>query len=439
MDVKNLLKDVLFGALLPWSVLCYTYNRQHGYFAERYDVLLISVLTVFLIALLLRILGIKGSLILVLWLAILLPSLVPSRVLDLGIRVAVFVTGIFLLKKIPRKALIFLLSIVCIANVFSVCQRDMVSRKKAKDLTDDRENHPSLPLTENIYWFVLDAYTNFENLKEYYRFDNTNFYKQLADLGFLIQDGKLPYREINTFPTLKALNFYTNFNCFDVTKEHALTLHFCLKNNRLFKMFFKNGYRVQASDSRFPFLHMLPVQSLGLSYHGALLQFLYHCCRQNIFLKRPMEAALNRQLYNHQNSIFKFLEHEFYPKKKCLYYIHIDSPHAPFVRNERNEFFNDRQSTIWGENEVGLHAYVLADYRKMYVNQLNGLNKNIISMLNTVLEKDPEAWIVLQGDHGTFMTHDNREQSGFLFAVKGKTKSNQLRAETFFKQLIYGE
>lgn len=241
------------------------------------------------------------------------------------------------------------------------------------------------------------------------------------------------------FPTLKALNFYANFNHFDVTQINALTLHFCLKHNQLFNTLGKNGYRIHVSDSRFPFLHTFPVQSLTSVYKGTWLQFAYHCCRQNRLLKHSMETVLNQQLYRYQNAVFKFLKNGFRPKEKCFYYIHIDSPHAPFVRNGQNEFFNDCRSAIWGENGVGSCGYSPEDYRKAYIEQLNGLNKSIVSFLGSIVAKDPDATIVLQGDHGTFMTNDEKEQSGFLFAVKGIDKYNQWRPEQFFKHLIYGE
>lgn len=439
MGVKSILKDALFGTLVPWTVLVYTYDRQHGYFAERYDVLLMSAFAVYLIAVVLRSFGVKGLLIFNLWIAILLPSCCHSRILDCVLRLLFLYLGFSLLKKVQRKYLSFLLSMICVVNALSICRRDVTSRVKAKHLTESRQLRSFIPPKENIYWFVLDAYTSLENLKNYYHFDNTNFYKSLVDLGFVTRDGSLPYRKINMFPTLKALNFYTNFNHFNVTQTNVLTLHFCLKHNRLFNTLLENGYRVYATDSRFPFLHMLPTQALSSSYKGIFLQFVYHCCRQNNFLKHSVETALNQQLYRHQNAVFKFLRNEFRPKEKCFYYIHIDSPHAPFVRNGQSEFFNDCRSVIWGENEVGTHGYSFGDYCKAYIEQLKGLNENIISLLDSVLQRDPHALIVLQGDHGTFMTNDEKEQSGFLFAVKGIDKYNQWRPEQFFKHLVYGK
>ncbi len=344
--MRNILKDAVFGALVPWAVLLYTYNRQHGYFAERYDVPLISALAVYLIAVGLRLFGVKGWVIFNLWIAILLPSCCSSRMLDFVLRLLFLYLGFSLLKKVQRKHLSFLLSMICIINALSTWRRDMISRTEAKHLTEPRQSCSFIPPKENVYWFVLDAYTSLENLKNYYRFDNTNFYKQLMDLGFVTRDGSLPYRKIDIFPTLKALNFYANFNYFDVTQTNALTLHFCLKHNRLFNTLRKNGYRIYATDSRFPFLHILSAQTLSSPYKGIFLQFVYHCFRQNNLLKHSIQTALNQQLYRYQNAVFKFLKDEFRPKEKCFYYIHTDSPHAPFVRNGQNEFFNDCQSVI---------------------------------------------------------------------------------------------
>ena len=95
----------------------------------------------------------------------------------------------------------------------------------------DISTNKNFSCDKNIYWIILDAYTSLGVLQQYYKFDNTSFYQQLQALGFKVLDEQLPYAEVNQYSTLKVLNFYTNFNQFDVTKENALTLHYCLKHN----------------------------------------------------------------------------------------------------------------------------------------------------------------------------------------------------------------
>lgn len=55
-----------------------------------------------------------------------------------------------------------------------------------------------------------------------------------------------------------------------------------------------------------------------------------------------------------------------------------------------------------------------------------------------ISQMDPNGIIVLQGDHGTFMTEDLKEQQSFLFAMKNAPIEN-IKTEHFFKQFIYGE
>ena len=273
---------------------------------------------------------------------------------------------------------------------------------------------------------------------QYFHFDNEAFYNQLRNLSFLTLDGQLPYTKVNEFPTLKSLNFYTNFNQFDVTKDNALTLHYCLKYNALFNHLKQQDYTFFATPTRFPFLHKLSDVNCKSAYKLTSLQFLYHCCKQNKFLGKLVSGHLNKTLYLQQEDVFQNFTKKFITSGKNFYYLHIESPHAPFVREKNNTYCNDQKCVVWGENEVGKNAYVFEDYQDGYINQLQGLNKKVLELLKSIEQKDPNGIIILQGDHGTFMTEDLKEQQAFMFATKNAPFEN-IKSEQFFKQFIYGE
>ena len=434
------LKKSALISLLPLAFICFQYNQCHGYFAERYDVLLLVTCVILSINIVLSLCKASYTFATSCWLVILLPSFSASVFIEIITKLITLLFLFIVTKKLSCKFLTFVFGIIVCFNVIQIIQRDLVARRIANDFlkqqTNDIKN--DFQCNQNIYWIVCDACTSFYILKNHYHFDNTQFYNQLRQLKFSTIDGQLPYKDVNPFPTLKALNFYTNFNRFDVTKPNALTLHYCLKDNLLFNIFAKNGYNLFVTLSRFPFLHKIKhVNVLGENYISSYLQFLYHCCKQNKFFKKLISKKLNEQLYFHQEKVFNFLRSNLPITDKCFYYIHIDSPHAPFVRDNNNIFNNDQQSVVWGENEVGKTAYSLDDYKQGYIEQLQGLTIKILELLNTINQKDPAAIVVLQGDHGTFTTTNSQEQQSFLFAVKNVSFEPKA-TENFFKHFIYG-
>lgn len=437
--MKNFFKNTLFLSLLPWAFFCFQYNQCHGYFAESYELLLIFSGVTWLINAFLSFLKVPTKLILSLWFVLILPNLSNTLLIDVIYKVLIAFICIFALKKTSLKPIKILFVIVLGINLFQIIQRDFSARKTAQKLIKNIPINKNFSCDKNIYWIVCDAYTSAEVLRQYYHFDNEEFYNQLRNLGFLTPDGQLPYTEVNEFPTLKALNFYTNFNQFNVAKENALTLHYCLKYNVLFNNLKQNGYTFLATSTRVPFLHKLnDVKILGETYSFTCFQFLYHCCKQNRFLGQLISGYLNKTLYLQQEDVFQNFTKKFITPGKNFYYLHIESPHAPFVRESNNTYCNDQKSVVWGENEVGKNAYVFEDYQDGYINQLQGLNKKVLELLKSIEQKDPNGIVILQGDHGTFMTEALKEQQSFLFALKNASFSN-IKPEQFFKQFIYGE
>ena len=434
--MKNVLKSSLFVSLFPWAFVCFQYNQCHGYFAESYGILFSFIAGICLINVLLLLVKLPANFIFASWFVFILPNLAHNIYSDILFKFFIALIIGLALKKVPLQLIKLLLTIVLGFNLFQIIQRDFSTKKTAQNLTKNIFINKNFSCNKNIYWIVLDAYTSADVLKQYYHFDNEDFYNQLHNLGFLTPDGQLPYTEVNEFPTLKALNFYTNFNQFDITKENALTLHYCLKYNGLFSNLKQNGYTFLTTSTRFPFLHKLnEVKILGETYRFTCFQFLYHCCKQNKFLGQWVSGYLNKTLYLQQEDVFQNFTNDIMTSGKNFYYLHIESPHAPFVREANNAYCNDQKSVVWGENEVGKNAYIFEDYQTGYIKQLQGLNKKVLKLLTTISQKDPNGIIILQGDHGTFMTGDLKEQQSFMFAIKNAPIEN-IKSEQFFKQFM---
>lgn len=79
-----------------------------------------------------------------------------------------------------------------------------------------------------------------------------------------------------------------------------------------------------------------------------MLQFLYHCCKQNKFLGQLISGYLNKNLYLQQEDVFQNFSNRFITSGKNFYSLHIESPHASFVRERNNIYCNDQKSVIGG-------------------------------------------------------------------------------------------
>jgi hypothetical protein len=235
-------------------------------------------------------------------------------------------------------------------NTFQLIQQNSAAHKEAKvHLPDVKQFHTTEPSC-NIYWIVCDAYVSRLTLQHYYNYDNTPFYDQLQALGFNTPDGHTKY-----YPTLRAINTYLqNVIAENPSTLSSLTLHHVLKQAPLFKVCKDRGWILHILEPRFPFLHHLEnIQPLEPFPISILKEFVYTCFHHNTWLKNILSSSLNKDLFARYQRINEQMLH-ITPKgnSKHFYYIHIDCPHAPFILNADGSFNDDRDSVVWGENEV---------------------------------------------------------------------------------------
>ncbi len=427
--------------VLPFTWVIVQYNLKHNFFAESYADVGICLLGLGCIHSCLILLRMPARIIVVLWLILIWPSFHLSLALDLLCRFVLFLGLMAICKKVKLGLINFVLVILCVMNGAQIIQRHFHAKRTAQHFVCEPTHKAPIALTGNIYFILCDAYAGREVLSRYYQFDNNAFYENLQKLGFNAQDGKVTYRPVNGFPTLKALNYFTNLGQLKVTELSPLQLHFTLKGSCLFAALKHCNYGAWGTNTRFAFLQNLGLKPMGPKHFYTALQLVYCCLRQNNCLEAWLKRCLNSQLYRQELAVFAYLQNEFVPSTtgKNFYYFHIDCPHAPFVFDERGGFNDDQVVKIWGENEVGPSAYSRETYRANYVRQLQTLNRQLLALMVSLIEKDPQATIILQGDHGTFMTNDQDENAAFMFAVRLSLPANHVHPANFFKEFIYGE
>lgn len=434
--MKNSFKNTLLGLLLPILLCVLTYSQNQGYFASNYTVLAQIFCGLLGIHIALFVLGVSYRVIWPVYIGLIIPLGHLGLWIDTLCRILGIGISYYALKKIPTKPLCLGIGILLAFNSYNLIQKDYQARKEASALISKCSSASILTPTENIYWVVCDAYTSKEVLKTYYQFDNTDFYKELETLGFATPDGQTPY-----YPTLKAINTYLQPLEWDPTTFSSLSLHYTLQKAPLLKNLKNQGYTLHILEPRFPFLQNLPeFEPLDPRPKTSLLEFLYACVYRSKLISQPLVHCLNKHLFDRQEQIEIALGNLSSNRGRHFYYLHFDLPHAPFIFNQAGEFYNDTSAFIWGENEVSAHTYKKEDYCPRYLDQIQGFTPKILSYLKAIIQKDPKAMILLQGDHGTFTTQDSLENQGILFAVRNPLKplSPGFEAHTFLRQCLYG-
>lgn len=433
--MKKILQNTALGLLLPYLLCLMTYSQNQGYFASNYTLLAQAFFALLVLHLVVSALGLSFRLTGALYIALMIPLGACSLLVDTILRFIIIGLVYLILKKIPVKPLCIGLALLLVFNSYKLFQADHKARKEARQLLSQAVPSIATPHSENIYWIICDAYTSKEALNTYYQLDNSSFYQGLESLGFSTPDGRVPH-----YPTLKAINTYVQPLEWDPNAYTSLCLHYTLQSAPLFKSLTQEGYTLHILEPRFPFLQNLSqFEPLEPVPQTSLLEFLYACTYRTKLAANALISTLNQRLFQRQESIWQRLCHLEAKTGKQFYYIHLDLPHAPFILNKDGTFNNDHAAQIWGENEVGAHAYIKADYSAQYVEQIQGLNPKLLSCLKAIIEKDPKAMVLLQGDHGTFTSQDSNEHEAILLAVRNPLSplDASIHAPKFLKDYVY--
>lgn len=434
--MKKILRNTALGLLLPCLLCVMTYSQNQGYFASNYTLLIQAFFGLLALHFILSALGLSFRVAWALYIGLIIPLGACSFLVDTILRFILISLVYFSLKKLPTMSFCMGLALLLAFNSYKLFQEDYKARQEAMQLLSQSTPPLAVSCSENIYWIICDAYTSKEVLKTYYQFDNSSFYQELERLGFSTPDGSVPH-----YPTLKAINTYLQPLEWNPNACTSVCLHYTLQAAPLLKNLKHEGYTLHILEPRFPFLQNLSeFEPLAPYPKTNFLEFLYACSYRTKLVSTPLISTLNKRLFQRQENIWNRLCH-FEPKDgKHFYYIHLDLPHAPFILNKEGSFHNDHAAQIWGENEVGPHAYAKADYCAQYIEQIQGLNPKLLYYLEAIIAKDPSAMILVQGDHGTFTTQNPNEHEAILFAVRQPLKplDAPIYAHTFLKNCIYG-
>lgn len=272
----------------------------------------------------------------------------------------------------------------------------------------------------NVYHILLDAYANKNTLKFLFKYDNSDFYNELTQKGFIYYPNSYSTYGGTLFSTTSMLNFGKTHE--KLTESYLLTE---LKNNKVWKVFNANGFNIHLfSQTDLYCSKSFITNDLGVySLAKSIMIF-----TQNIPIKHTVENLFLKSFYKqHIDEIYQIFSELKNGSKKYsfnnqYFYAHILNPHEPLVFDENGGIeVNQTFDGFLVQKQANIDS-VDESYRKRYVNQIKAINKLTFDCIENILSQYPEdnqPIIILHGDHGRSLTLKDpmKYTLGNLFAL----------------------
>ena len=305
-----------------------------------------------------------------------------------------------------RRAWIVLTTVVAVALAMSVVQLSfgLATEDRSRELAQattaaEEEGFVRRP---NIYFFLLDAYARHDVLTELGGFDNQPFLAAMAERGFLVaSDSYANYPK--TFLSLGS-TFDMDYlaPAGEGTVAPKTSYHVLLSgNNRTIQRLKQNGYRfLMAARSTSNCIGYQDVcvrgdRDFGLVTVGEL--------EINLLQMTPLLVVINRFL----PELVKF-EDIFPEVVKASILRDVYGPEAP--TEVPAFYFYHNVSAHGSQYAEGCDRASLYDRPRKavhktetipaYLISIECLNEKFLDLTDTILQRDPEAVIIIQSDHG---------------------------------------
>jgi len=291
------------------------------------------------------------------------------------------------------------ISIVLVIMVFvNITTFGMTEIESYSEIHYESTNNPmelqNIYNTPNVYYIILDEYGGHESMK-YLNYDNSQFYEFLKEKKFTIPEKSTSNYPISQFSIASSLNMeYLSdlSNSVGKNSKSYLPAIEMVYNNPVMKNFKSLGYEIVIFDSEFvPAENFVLVDDIKCHKNGMnsiLLDSITRISMIGYFVERNDEEE-RRDLIKCAFSEIKTIGNN--KDKPIFAFVHILIPHPPYIFGSNGESVipgNSISSEIWDEKIA-------------YIDQLKFANKEIIKVIEKILDKNEKSIIILQADHGS--------------------------------------
>lgn len=260
------------------------------------------------------------------------------------------------------------------------------------------EQTRAVSVKPNIYYIILDEYARQDVLEKLYHLDNTPFLEALEKEGFFIAKESCSNYAMTdlSIPSILSMNFLA-------ISEHDRKKHFysildyspsrTIAQSPFLKILKSLGYTIVNVSSNFGFTLQMKVADIemGIHYFSYFTEFLLDQSLLGPFLRKFPNAFLLR---NHLKIILdqlRYLEESTDLPSPHFVFCHILCPHHPFMFDDEGEEIPHYEISVVPSN----------DYSVPYGKQVKAFNNRILPAIKQLISRDPNAVIIIQGDHGT--------------------------------------
>jgi hypothetical protein len=275
----------------------------------------------------------------------------------------------------------------------------------------------NLSLPENppdVYYIILDSYGRDDLLQEAYGYDNTDFLEGLRARGFYVAEcsqSNYIRTEISMASSLNMMYLQDLDEAFSPNTTKRGKLWDSYKYSAVRYNFEAMGYKTVAYATGFDWnelddadvFYTPPPFSAGMSEFETLFIETTLARHAQDFGWVDPDEIMGQNFRNRTSLVFDTLDDIARMPEPTYAYVHVISPHPPFVFGPNGE--PTYPPDFWNENR----EYPAKLYARGYQNQLTFLNHKMLEALDVILaESDTPPVIIIQGDHGPWLQPRNK-------------------------------
>ena len=350
----------------------------------------------------------------------------------------IFVVGIYLIRKIKTKlnnanSILNVISVVLVLfaisnsvittiegtncdeqNMIDITCSDKELFYEKKDFSQYFDKHKfTISDTEtppDVYYIILDEYSRSDVLNEYHDFDNDEFIEFLENRGFHVAKESyanypLSMQSIPSLMNMRYLDFLVeeigeDVRSYKPLNEKSVGL---LPNNQVMKNFKSMEYKIINFNTHSLHKHDFDLADVNI-------------CDRDVYVmdNRLFDSTLRTTIFGYiverwdeeerrdiVTCTFNELPDikESFKDEPIFVWAHLMLPHPPWIFGPNGEEVTPGKPLLITDNPEYRDSGEIPKIQ--YLQQLQFANKKTIEFVNTILDRNDYAIIIIQGDHGS--------------------------------------
>ncbi len=265
----------------------------------------------------------------------------------------------------------------------------------------------------DVYYIILDGYAREDIMRTFFGYDNSDFISFLEEKGFFVaQESHSNYpRTYYSMPS--SLNYeYVNFleKYYDEDLQDLSPLNELVRKNRVQKKFKEKGYTIVNIPSDWEVANSIPhdiVLGDSHSFNEFDAKLVDMTPLKLCFLKKAVIDSKRKKIQN----AFDYIPEISKISGPTFSYIHIVSPHPPFIFDEHGNPTNPSALTLLLDGCAYLKIEPdRKDFAKKYGQQAHFVTEEIKNVITSILQNsESDPIIILQSDHGSRSSCDPQD------------------------------